>query len=177
MKVGQDYFPKSSFLSVEKDLSKITEQLLQNQRLMKLLYYTEKDCLSAPDLTQKEILSLINNQIKIVPYIPIETDCPINLLISFDNFIPNLKNPEFRNNVLDFVILCHPDHWLLENFSLRPFRIAGEIDSMINKHKLTGIGEVQFNWCERLVMNDQLMGLILEYSIIHGIEDKINPLA
>ena len=37
MKVGQDYFPKSSFLSTDKDLSLIVKKIMDNQRLLKLL--------------------------------------------------------------------------------------------------------------------------------------------
>jgi hypothetical protein len=42
MKVGKDYFEdkKSSFLSIEKDLSLIIRKMMENQDLMKMLYYT-----------------------------------------------------------------------------------------------------------------------------------------
>ena len=36
MKVGQNYFPKSSFLSVDKDLSIIVKKLLSNGKLIYL---------------------------------------------------------------------------------------------------------------------------------------------
>ena len=40
MKLGQDFFPKSSFLSVDKNLALIVNKFLENQRLCKLLFYT-----------------------------------------------------------------------------------------------------------------------------------------
>jgi len=44
MKVGETFDkPESSFLIVEKDQKKIVEKLLTNPRLLKLLYYREKD--------------------------------------------------------------------------------------------------------------------------------------
>lgn len=173
MKLGQDYFPKSSFLSVEKDLRLIVNQLLTNERLTKLLYYTDKKCLSNPDLSAKEKLSLIDNHIRIVPQILIDKDCPIYIIITMDNFTPNATNPEFRDCTVNFDILCHPDHWSLGDFQLRPYKIAGEIDSMLNKKKLTGIGEMNLITGTNLVINDQLMGLTLIYSAIHGVEDQI----
>lgn len=174
MKVGTNHFPKSSFLSVEKDLKRIAEKLMTNQRLMKLLYYTEKDCLTAPSLKPAEILSMVNKQIKIVPYLPIEMDCPTFVVITMDNFTPNATNPEFRDCTVSFDILCHPDHWNMGDFQLRPYKIAGEIDSMIDGEKLTGIGEMSFAGGNNLVLNDQLMGISIIYRAVHGIEDKID---
>ena len=52
MKVGKDYFKiKSSFLATDKDLNLIVGKILKNQDLLKMLYYTKKDCLDAPNLT------------------------------------------------------------------------------------------------------------------------------
>ena len=38
-------YPKSSFLSTEKDMSMIVEMILKNDRLKKMLYYNTRDCL------------------------------------------------------------------------------------------------------------------------------------
>jgi hypothetical protein len=155
MKVGKDYFAVgSSFLSLEKDAALIAHKMLENEDLMKLIYYTEPDCLKAEDLTFEQKASLINNQIRIVPKIDIEEHCPNQVLIMFDSFEPNLRNPEFRDCNVIFNILCHPDHWNLGNFQLRPYKIAGHIDAMFNKRKLTGIGTLQFDSCSNLVLND-----------------------
>ena len=177
MKVGQDYFnDKSSFLAMEKDFAIITHKLLNNQPLVKLLYYTQPDALKGPDLTAEQIRGLIHKQIRIVPKIDIDKACPNFIVISFDNFTPNAKNPEFRDCTINFDVLCHPDHWSLGNFQLRPYKIVGEIDAMMNNAKLSGIGQLNFITCNDLVLNDQLMGLTLIYRAINGNEDKINPL-
>ena len=176
MKVGQDYFPKSSFLSTDKDLSLIIKKIMENQRLLKMLYYTQKDCLNGKDLTQPQIISMLDKQIKIVPKIEISEDCPNYIIISMDNFVPNENNDEFRDCTISIDILCHPDHWNMGNFQLRPYKIAGEIDAMLNNQKLTGIGTLQFVTGNNLLLNEELMGISLLYKAIHGIEDKDNPL-
>jgi hypothetical protein len=51
-------------------------------------------------------------------------------------------------------VLCHPDHWNLGNFALRPYKILGELDAMFNEQKLTGIGTLNFQVCTDLTMND-----------------------
>lgn len=176
MKVGQNFFPKSSFLSTDKDLSLIFQKIMGNQRLLKMLYYTQKDCLKASDLSMDEIQSMLHKQLKIVPDIKITEECPNIVIVTFDNFIPNATNPQFRDCTINFDILCHPDHWNLGNFQLRPHKIAGEIDAMFDGQYLTGIGKVQFAGGNNLVLNDQLMGISIMYRTIHGDEDKLNPL-
>ena len=174
MKVGESFDrPESSFLILEKDLERIANKMLTNPRLLKLLHYREADALSRPNLTAKQKIELLNNEIKIIPYLAIDKECPIFVVISFDNFTPNANNPEFRDCTVNFDILCHPDHWNLGNFQLRPYKIAGEIDAMFNKTKMTGIGELQFMGANNLVLNEQLMGLTLMYRSIQSTEDVI----
>ena len=43
---------------------------------------------------------------------------------------------------------------------------------MFNGKHLTGIGELEFLGANQLVLNDELAGLTLMYSAIHGEEDK-----
>ena len=174
MKVGQDFStPDSSFLIIEKDFEKIIQKLLSNPRLLKLLHYRTEDALQRPNLTAQQRMALINHELRIIPKLNIDIECPIFVVISFDNFIPNSNNPQFRDCTVNFDILCHPDHWNLGNFQLRPYKIAGEIDAMINKQKLTGIGELQFVGANNLVLNDQLMGLTMIYRSVQSTEDVL----
>ena len=59
MKITSYREPKSSFLSVEKDMSIITNMILKNDNLKKLLHYTSKDCLSKPKLTEEQTLEML----------------------------------------------------------------------------------------------------------------------
>lgn len=174
MKVGETFAqPESSFLILEKDFARIVEKILQNPRLLKLLHYRTSDALTRPNLTSAEKIALIGNEIKIVPKLDIDKECPIYMIISFDNFTPNANNPLFRDCTVNFDILCHPDHWNLGNYQLRPYKIAGEIDAMFNMQKMTGIGELQFMGANNLVLNEQLMGLTMIYRSIQSTEDVL----
>ena len=178
MKVGKNYFePEYGFLAMEKDFSLIANAMLTDEKLLKLLYYTQPDCMKGPDLTTEQKLSLIHHQIRIVPKVDVDKDCPNFVLITFTDFEPNAKNPEFMDCKVNFNILCHPDHWNLGNFQLRPYKIAGEIQKLFNKKKMTGIGTMQFDTGDTLVLNEQLMGLILKFNAIYGGEDEVNPLS
>ena len=131
MKVTSYREPKSSFLSMEKDLAIIIDKILANTRLKKLLHYESRDALTKPPLNEDQSLDLIGKKIKIIPKLTVDKEAVTYLVISFDNFIPNNTNPEFRDCKIIFNILCHPDHWNMGNFALRPYKIAGEIDGML----------------------------------------------
>lgn len=175
MKIETYSFPKSSFLSVDKDMSLITEQMLKNNRLKKLLFYTSKDAMDRPNISQEETLELIGKNIKNVPKLTVDGSVLNYIIISFDNFTPS-DNPEFRDNMIVFDILCHFDQWNLRDFALRPYKIAAEIDTMFNGKHLTGIGELQFAGGSQLILNDEFGGLTLMYAAVHGEEDKKNAL-
>ena len=168
--------PKSAFLSVEKDMELITRELLKNERFKRLLFYNSKDAMTRPDLTQEETLGLINKNIKIVPKLYVDGSVLSYVIINFDNFTPNMTNPEFRDNIIEFDIICHFDQWQMEDFKLRPYRIAAEIDSMFDGKHLTGIGELEFIGCNQVILTDEYAGVCLMYAAIHGEEDK-KPMA
>nr|DAI51165.1 MAG TPA: hypothetical protein [Caudoviricetes sp.] len=50
MKIDNVMLPKSSFLSLEKDLEIIVNHICKNERLKRLLYYTSKDAIDRPNL-------------------------------------------------------------------------------------------------------------------------------
>ena len=172
MKVTSYQYPKSSFLSMEKDMSLITGMLMKNDNLKKLLYYTTKDCLRGTNLSEDETLALLGKNIKLVPKLYIDGSVLNYIIVNFDNFTPNGSNPEFRDNIIEFDIICHFDQWQLKDFQLRPYRIAAEIDSMFDGKHLTGIGELQFLGANQMILTDEYAGLCVMYSATHGEEDK-----
>lgn len=172
MKKDMMHISKSSFMSLEKDFNTIVTKLLGNSNLKKLLYYTTPDALSKPSLNQEQTLSLINKNIKIVPKVIVDETIENYIIINFDNFTPDANNPEYRDNLIIFDIICHYNQWNLGDFRLRPYKIAGEIDGMLDKAKLSGIGELNFRACDILTINDQMAGLVLVYSATHGGDDQ-----
>lgn len=178
MRINTYTMPKSSFLAVEKDMGLLVDLIIKNQRLQKLLYYDIPNALDQPQVPQEKVLEMFGKQIKIVPKLKVDKPEFCYLVISFDNFTQNASNPMFRDNIVSFDIICHFDQWNLQDFALRPYRIAAELDSMIDKKKLTGIGEMQFLGCSQIVLSDEFAGLSLIYQAIHGFEgeDSKNPL-
>lgn len=178
MRINTYTYPNSSFLSLEKDMNIIVDMIMKNDRLKKLLYYTTKDCMSKPNLTEDETISLFGKQIKTVPKLTVDGSVLNYIIVSFDNFISNNTNPEFRDNIVEFDIICHFDQWQIKDFELRPYKIAAELDSMFNNKRLTGIGEVEFLGANQMILTDEYAGLCLMFRVVHGDEDKkkmLNP--
>ena len=178
MKLETYKYPHSSFLSVEKDMEIITNAIIKNDNLKCLLYYTTKDCLNKPKLTESQTLELFDRNIKIVPKFYIGNEALSYIVIKFKDFSPNIINPEFRDNIIEFDIVCHYDQWQLKDFQLRPYRIAAELDTMFNNQHLTGIGKLEFYGADPIILTDEYGGLCLMYQVIHGEEDKkfaLNP--
>lgn len=174
MKIDTYQPNNSAFLSINKDLKIIIDKIFENKTLQKLLYYTTKDAYERPNLTPEQTLELYGKNIKIVPKLYIDEDTKNYIIVSFDNFVPNGTNPEFRDHVIEFDILCHFDQWQLKDLDLRPYRIAAEIDYMLNGKHLTGIGELKFLGCDQTVINNEISGLCLMYYAINSTEDTQN---
>lgn len=171
MKINNYHPPKSSFLSINKDMRLLVDKFLANDRLCNLLFYTDRNALDKPSLTNEQKIGLFGKNLKTVPKLYVDGSVLNYIIINFDNFIES-SNPEFRDNIIEFDIICHFDQWQLQDFDLRPYRIAAEIDSMLNQQKLTGIGEIEFLGANQILLTDEFAGVCLMYRTYHGEEDK-----
>ena len=178
MKIENYQFPKSSFLSVEKDYSIIIQHMIANERLQKLLYYNTKDALQRDKVPNEGIQELLEKNIRIVPKIHINNEVATYIVVTLDDFSPS-DNPEYRDNIIVFDIICNLEQWALKDFQLRPLKIAGELDFMFNNKKLTGIGTLEFVSANQMILNADYAVLTLIYRTYHGEEDKtimLNPI-
>ena len=177
MKKNLYEYPKSSFLGMAKDTALIIDKILSNKNVLKLLYYTSADWKSQPDLNAEQIKSLFTEkQISNVPKIVVDREKMNYLRITYDSFTPNATNTFYKDHIVELKIICHFDDWDLNDFELRPYRIAGELDAMLEGQHLTGIGELTFLGAEQDVYDNEYGGVTLRYLAIRGNEDKVNPL-
>lgn len=178
----------SSFLSCEKDMETILKKLLVESRpysdeLKRLLVINTKDCLDnlTSEVYNKKLKEMTvaklmeNGYIKIAPKIkfPEHEEIKSYIIITFDNFTTNEKNPKFRDCTVNFDIICHTDYWDIGNYRLRPLKIAGYIDGLLNETRLSGIGKFNFAGCNELILDENLSGYTLSYRAIHGSDDII----
>lgn len=179
---------RSSFLSCEKDAETIIKKLFVDSRpysdyLKRLLLINTKDCLvdttnqvyidkikktSIADMRQQQV-------IKLSPKLAMSEHEEVKsyILITFDNFSPNRENDYYRDCIIEIDIVCHTDYWDLDGFAVRPIKIAGYIDGILNNAKLSGIGTLDFLSCNEIVLNQELSGYCLMYRAVHGSDDII----
>lgn len=178
----------SSFLSCEKDTESIVNKLFVESRpysdeLKRLLIINTKDCLDDKtnptynDKIKKTSVKDLREEgyIRLEPKLTFKENEEVKsyIVISYDNFVPNDSNSHYRDCVIMIDILCHTDYWDLGNYRLRPLKIAGFIDGILNEAKLSGIGTLQFIGMNELVLDETLSGYCLMYAAIHGADDYI----
>ena len=106
MKIEHYKEPVTGFLSVEKDLNSIVTQILKNERIKKMLYYTSHDCLKKPNLTEDETLSLFGKQIRIVPKLEVDGEEQVYLIIGFDDFFINVY--KLKRGIKETSVILNP---------------------------------------------------------------------
>lgn len=179
---------KSSFLSCEKDAETIVKKLFVESRpyseeLKRLLLINTKDCLDDrlnpvynKKISDTSVADLIEQgYLRMKPLLKFGENEEVKsyICLSFDNFIPNGGNDYFRDHVVEIDIMCHIDQWDLGNFRLRPLKIAGYIDGILDQSRLAGIGTLDFIGCNEIVLSEELAGYCLMYRTVNADDDRI----
>lgn len=179
---------KSSFLSCEKDAETIVKKLFVDSRpysdeLKRLLLINTKDCLddrTNPVYNKKISDTSLSNMIdegyiRMKPLIKMGENEEVRsyICLSFDNFTPHANNIYYRDHIIEIDIICHIDKWDLGNFRLRPLKIAGYIDGILDQTKLAGIGTLDFVACNEIVLSEELAGYCLLYRTVNADDDRI----
>lgn len=123
-------------------MQRIVKRLMNNQNLLKLLYYTDKDPLSQSDISDDTVKKEIYEKlIKVVPRVgPKETASSL-IAIKIDRGKAN-KNDEFRDIHFMIDVFVPLTQWIIKDENLRPFAIMGEIQKSLQGAKVDGIGQI-----------------------------------
>lgn len=139
------------------NLQIIVKRLLANQNLLKLLYYTDKNPLSQPDITDEVIKKeIFEKLVKIVPRLdPRET---AKSVIAF-RVIRGRKvsdNDEFLNISINFEVFVPLTQWILKSDSLRPFLIISEIEKSLSNKTINGLGKMSYGGFDINFLTDEM---------------------
>lgn len=127
------------------NLKRIVKGLMNNQELVKLLYYTDQDPLNGENLSatqlQKEVYQKL---IKIVPRIGSKETANSLVSIRVVNGKKNLGNSEFKDVLIAVESFVPLTQWIIKDENLRPFAIMGEIQESLDGKTINGLGKLEF---------------------------------
>lgn len=130
---------------VGRNLQTIVSRLLENQNLLKYLYYTDKDPLSNPDLTTKQKESeIFDRLVRITPRVaPEDFDLGQSMVsIRVVSGNRNNDNREFKNVNIAIEVFVPLKNWIIKESNLRPFSILGELQKSLDGKTIDGVGKL-----------------------------------
>lgn len=126
------------------NLQKIVTRLQENQNLLKLLYYTDKDPLNGADLTKKQIQEeVFEKLIKIVPRVGPKETAKSLISMRVVHGPTDTQNADFRVITLAIEVFVPLTQWFIKDANLRPFCIMGEIQKSLLGKTVNGLGKVE----------------------------------
>ena len=125
------------------NLQKIVQRLMANDRLVNLLYYTDKEPLRQQPLTQKQKQELVFEKlIKMVPRIGPKEDAKSIIVLKVCGAHKLSSNTEFKDIKIQIEIFVPLTQWFIKDSNLRPFLILGEIEESLNGKTVNGLGKM-----------------------------------
>ena len=148
------------------NLQRIMKRLMQNDNLVKLLYYTDKDPLSNENLTEEQKESeIFEKLIKIVPRIgPKETASSI-IALRVVTGKKNQDNSEFKDVLISVEIFVPLAQWIIKGTNLRPFAILGEIEESLDGKMIEGLGKMSGGDFELNFLTEEISSYKQEFII------------
>lgn len=128
---------------IGENLQKVVSRLMANDNLINLLYYTDKDPLSNPHLTESQKREeIFEKMIKVVPRVGPKEQANSLIVIRVARGTNNLENTEFRDILIEIEVFVPLTQWIIKNSNLRPFAIMGEIQKSLNGKIINGLGRM-----------------------------------
>lgn len=130
---------------IGENLQKIVSRLMANDKLVNLLFFTDKDPLSRNPLSEGEKKDLIFEKlIKIVPRLGAEEKELATSVISIRvvRGRQNSENSEFKDMIIEIETFVPLTQWIIKDTNLRPFAIMGEIQESLNGKTINGLGKM-----------------------------------
>lgn len=148
------------------NLQRIMKRLMQNDNLVKLLYYTDKDPLSNENLTEEQKESeIFEKLIKIVPRIgPKETANSI-IALRVITGKKNQDNSEFKDVLISVEVFVPLTQWIIKGTNLRPFAILGEIEESLDGKMIEGLGKMSGGNFELNFLTEEISSYKQEFII------------
>lgn len=142
---------------IGENLQKIVKRLMANNNLVNLLYYTDKDPLSQPHLTDKEKQEQVFEKlIRVIPVIGTFEDARSTIVVRVANGSKLGSNAEFRNIRISIEVFVPLTQWIIKDTNLRPFAILGEIEESLKDKTINGLGKLDGGDFEEAYLSEEI---------------------
>ena len=147
------------------NLQKIVSRLMNNDNLIKLLYYQNTNPLGEPSLTEEQKRQLIYNKlIRIIPKVNAKETSQSILTIEALSGDLN-TNKEFIDITISIEIFVPFNQWIIENSNLRQFLIMGEIQNSLNNKTVNGLGKLYSDGFKLAYLTEDLACYEMNFNI------------
>lgn len=148
------------------NLQRIFKRLQANQNLLKLLYYTDKDPLNKPDLTEEQIREeVFEKLIKIVPRVGSKGTAKSLISLRVVRGRPIGSNNEFENTQISIEVFTPMTQWFIKDEGLRPFKIMGEIKKSLKDKTINGMGKMTYTGYDLNFLTDEISAYEMSFNI------------
>ena len=138
-------------------LQKIVKRLLENNDLIKLLYYEDKDPLSHEALSQeRKQTEIFEKLIKVVPLVGTNTDSKSRLVVYITKGTKNSNNNEFRDINIHISVFVPLTNWIIKDTNLRPFAIMSELQESLDGKTINGLGRLSGGDFELKLLTEEM---------------------
>ena len=142
---------------IGENLQKIVKRLMANENLVKLLYYSDKDPLSHPALTEEQKRTeIFDKLIKIIPRVGPKEDAKSIIAIRVVSGSNLTSNTEFRNVKISIEVFVPLTQWIIKDTNLRPFAILGEIQESLAGKEVNGLGKIQGGYFDLNFLTEEI---------------------
>lgn len=174
-----------AFANMERDLEAIIRKLFVESKpysddIKRLLIVNEKDCLDSSQHQYRTIVDRYSvknlkdeGYVRVTPKLELaEHQKSMSYIhIAFEDVVPS-SNPLYNNTTLGITCVSRLDLWDLDDYAIRPWKIAGYVHGILNDAKFSGIGRLKMMGASAFSFNEELGGVKINYMAIHDISDK-----
>lgn len=174
-----------SFLSMENDKEAIVRKLFVESKpysdyLKRLMIINQPDCLDNSKHQYQTMIDQVSvaklkaeGYMKFTPTFPFEEfeESKSYLFMTFRDVAPSV-NPEYTNTSMEIMCITNFRNWELDNYAIRPWKMAGYVNGILNKARLSGIGTLQFAGASEFTWDENLGGVLLTYIATHSTDDQ-----
>ena len=128
---------------IGENLQKIVKKLMKNDRLVNLLYYTDKDPYSGAPLTDVQKQNeIFNKRIRMIPVLNPQETAVSTIAISAIQGRTLGENDQFKEVTITVEVFVPVTQWIIKDSNLRPYAIMGEVQESLNGLTINGLGKL-----------------------------------